>query len=305
MTRKTPFRAGGEPGAAITPHLLTAGPSVLLADVSEFQPNMADALYLAWSRAVVIRAMYGDAHDDGAWHGGQRRALLHAGGARFLGVYQYLVAGQSGAAQARAFHSLVGAIQPGEVFIADFEEGNRGVLDTWRAEMLSLYGQSIAPFLWAYTGLYFGESRGVLPVQWVAAYGQAEPSTRHRLWQFTDAYQVPGVGTADASIFHGTIDELAALAWQPSKPPPSPAPQPQPQPPSLEEIVTAVPVVRKGDTGQAVKNWQGLLGAHGHPVAIDGGFGNVTEAATIAVQKALGVTPDSIVGPKTWAAALA
>jgi GH25 family lysozyme M1 (1,4-beta-N-acetylmuramidase) len=210
------FRAGQQPGAAprMAPALTTA-PSVLLADISEFQPDIADAAYLAWSKAIIIRAMYGDAHDDHAWYGGARRAALHAGGARFVGIYIYLVAGQNGAAQAQAFHKLVGAIQPGEVFVADFEEGSKTVLAAWYNEMLALYGKAITPYLWTYSGLYFGQAQGVLPVQWLAAYGMAEPSSRHTLWQFTDAYAVPGVGTCDASVFHGTIDQLAALACQP------------------------------------------------------------------------------------------
>ena len=196
-----------------------AGPIVMCADISEFQSDLVDATYLAWSRAIVFRALYGDAHDDVAWYGGARRAALHAGGAKFIGIYIYLVASQSGAAQAQAFHQLVGAIEPGEVFIADFEEGAKPTLTGWYDEMLSLYGDKIAPYLWTYTGLDFGEAEGVLPVQWLADYTGTEPSSPHKLWQFTDAYAVPGVGTCDCSIFHGTIDELAALAYQPTVPP--------------------------------------------------------------------------------------
>lgn len=222
IPRNRAFRAGGESQGV--PELPTATDAVYLADISEFQSNIADAIYLAWSKAVIIRALYGDAHDDAAWYGGERRALLHAGGARFLGVYQYLVAGQSGAAQAQAFHKLVGAIRPGEVFIADLEEGNRALLTSWYNAMVSLYGSGIKPYLWTYTGLVFGEANGILPVQWIADYASREPSTPHKLWQFTDSYNVPGVGTADASVFHGTIDHLAALAYQPSKPKPPPPP---------------------------------------------------------------------------------
>lgn len=220
----TPFRAGRNSGA-LGPMAVQqfAGPHVLLADISEFQ-SITDSAYLAWSKAVVIRAMYGDAHDDGAWGGGRRRAGLHAGGARFVGIYQYLVAGQSGAAQAQAFHDLAGAIRPGEIFIADFEEGAKPVLSAWYSKMTALYGQAIHPYLWTYSGLWFGESQGVLPVEWIAAYGQAEPSTPHRLWQFTDSYQVPGVGTADCSVFHGDIGQLAALAYPAAKPAPPPPP---------------------------------------------------------------------------------
>jgi len=217
MTRTT-FRAGG-PARGI-PVLATGAAATYLADISEFQPDIDDATYLAWSKAVGIRAMYGAEHDDGAWYRGQRRADLHAGGAEFVAIYQYLVAGQSGAAQARAFHQLVGPIQPHEVFVADFEAGDHAMLTAWYNEMLALYGQGIAPYLWTYTGLLFGEAEGALPVQWLADYAAVEPSSRHTLWQFSETFDVPGVGTADCSVFHGTISQLAALAYAPPRPQP-------------------------------------------------------------------------------------
>jgi hypothetical protein len=216
----TPFRAGGETAAApraLQHFTALTVPFVLLADVSEFQPDIADALYLAWSKAIVIRAAYGDQHDDHAWYGGARRDALHAGGVRFLGIYQYLVAGQDGAAQADAFHRLVGGLRPGEVLIADFEEGQHGMLTAWYNRMLTL-GYP-ARYLWTYSGLNFGQANGALPVEWIAAYGQSEPDSPHKLWQFTSTFSVPGVGTADCSIFHGSIDDLAALACQAPKPP--------------------------------------------------------------------------------------
>ena len=218
----TPFRAGRSPDAQYGSLAFPAftGTWTLLADVSEFQPDIADAAYLAWSKAIVIRACYGGAHDDHAWYGGQRRQLLHAGGARFLGIYAYLVAGQDGGAQADALHSLVGPLQPGEVLIADFEEGQHPMLTAWYNRML-LWGYP-AKYLWTYTGLNFGQANGALPVEWIAAYGAAEPSSPHTLWQFTDAFPVPGVGTADCSVFHGSIDQLAALAYQPAKLAPAP-----------------------------------------------------------------------------------
>lgn len=225
--RPAAFRAGGDtgliapaaaPAAALAEAVAGAVPVTYLADVSEFEPDIADAAYLRWTKAIVIRALYGDAHDDKAWYGGARRTDLHAGGARFVGIYQYLRAGQDGAAQARAFHALVGAIRAGEVFIADFEEGGRPALTAWYNEMAALYGLHIRPYLWTYTGLFFGGEQGVLPVEWIAAYEQAEPTTPHKLWQFSGKYPVPGVGVADCSLFHGSIDQLAALASQ-AKPP--------------------------------------------------------------------------------------
>jgi GH25 family lysozyme M1 (1,4-beta-N-acetylmuramidase) len=187
--------------------------SIYLADVSEFQPDIDDATYVKWSHGIMIRALYGDAHVDGAWYGGARRADLHAAGIRFLGIYQYLVSGQSGTAQAQAFHNLVGPIRNGEVFVADFEEGSKSMLTAWYNEMIALYGAGITNHLWTYTGLNFGRNAGVLPVQWLADYSSTEPSSPHTLWQFTDSFNVPGVGTCDCNRYNGTINQLASLGW--------------------------------------------------------------------------------------------
>jgi hypothetical protein len=198
--------------------------SIYLADVSEFQPNINDTEYVAWSEAVIIRAAYGTSHTDLAWYGGARRTDLHAAGIKFLGIYQYLVNGQSGASQAQAFHTLVGPIQDGEVFIADFEEGSQPMLTDWYNEMITLYGAGIGNYLWTYTGLDFGETAGIMPVQWVADYPDnypdGEPSSPHVLWQFTDSYDVPGIGACDCSQYEGTISELVALGYGTAPAPP-------------------------------------------------------------------------------------
>ena len=60
--------------------------------------------------------------------------------------------------------------------------------------------------------------------------------------------------------------------------------------------------IRKGSKGKAVKIWQVILGYTG--TKIDGVFGSGTEADTIKLQKALGLTADGIVGPKSWKAGL-
>ena len=245
--RSTPFRAGG---GATSPYAAKftaaqAGSSVLLADVSEFEPDVDDPVYLAWSKAVVIRAAYGTSHDDHAWYQGQRRDLLHDGGARFVGIYQYLVAGQDGGAQADALHPLIGAIRPGEVLIADYEEGQHLMLTAWYNRMLAIgYPRQ---YLWTYSGLDFGQVNGALPVEWVAAYGQSEPSTPHKLWQFTSSFPVPGVGSADCSVFHGTIGQLAALAYQGNAPvtPVTPASPPASAVPAFSQPRNVT--VRPGD----------------------------------------------------------
>jgi GH25 family lysozyme M1 (1,4-beta-N-acetylmuramidase) len=217
------FRAGAMPGELPPPPgpLAAAHPAVILpdvvkmADISEFQMDVNDAMYLAWSKAIIIRAAYGARHDDRAWRGGRRRDLLHSGGVKFLGIYQYVVAGQDAAAQAREFCRLIGTLRQGEIPIADIEEGAgdlRQVWRTWNRVVTDTLG--FAPLL--YSGRFFARDHGLAPVDWIASYGTAEPPEPHMLWQFADNFQVPGVGRCDCSVFHGSIDELAALAYQPA-----------------------------------------------------------------------------------------
>lgn len=55
-------------------------------------------------------------------------------------------------------------------------------------------------------------------------------------------------------------------------------------------------MIRKGSKGEDVKRLQMLLG-----IEADGVFGQETHEAVVAFQAAHGLTPDGIVGPKTWA----
>jgi GH25 family lysozyme M1 (1,4-beta-N-acetylmuramidase) len=222
-----PFRAGRldgeEPAAAAAPmaaHAAAAIPGVvLLADVSEFQPDITDATYLRWSKAIVIRALYGTRVDK-AWFGGGRRDALHAGGARFVGIYAYIRAGQDVTAQARALTSLLGTLRKGEKVIADIEEGDGNQQARW-VTWAKTVNAGLGDPPWDYSGLNYAATHGLQPVTWVAAYQTREPDPPHQLWQFTDAFKVPGVGVCDCSVFHGSIDELAALAYQGDKPAPA------------------------------------------------------------------------------------
>ena len=64
-----------------------------------------------------------------------------------------------------------------------------------------------------------------------------------------------------------------------------------------------MPTLSKGDVGASVKTLQRMLNDLGYNCgAIDGKFGSKTEAAVKAFQEANGLTPDGIVGDRTWAA---
>ena len=60
------------------------------------------------------------------------------------------------------------------------------------------------------------------------------------------------------------------------------------------------PLVKRGDQIFPVRPLQQLLRARNHPVAVDGIFGPLTEAAVEAFQQSNGLTADGIVGPLTW-----
>jgi hypothetical protein len=216
------FRAGAARGEASARAAAMLPQGILLGDISEFQPDLHDAAYLAWSRAMVIRALYGTTVDR-AWYQGGRRDALHAGGAVFVGIYAYLSAWQDAAVQARALVNLAGPLRSGEKLICDIEEGppgeQAGRWRQWSEVITGAYGQAADP--WLYAGLSFSQAAGLNP-QWVAAYRATEPSGNHLLWQFSASYPVPGVGVADCSRFNGTIGQLAAHGWQgtPASPPP-------------------------------------------------------------------------------------
>lgn len=62
------------------------------------------------------------------------------------------------------------------------------------------------------------------------------------------------------------------------------------------------PTLRKGDRNEYVRAWQTFLNLNGYACGMnDGIFGQKTLNAVKAWQKNHGLTPDGIIGPKTWA----
>jgi peptidoglycan hydrolase-like protein with peptidoglycan-binding domain len=75
------------------------------------------------------------------------------------------------------------------------------------------------------------------------------------------------------------------------------------QPKSLQGISTSgLPTLRFGSSGNSVRILQRLLLSHGYGVQVDGRFGAVTELAVKSFQSYNNLTPDGIVGPRTWRA---
>lgn len=74
--------------------------------------------------------------------------------------------------------------------------------------------------------------------------------------------------------------------------------------PWYDVLMTDIPTIQSGSTGQTVKNWQGLMNARGYSLTVDGSFGPSTETATKSFQTSRKLSADGVVGPDTWTAAL-
>lgn len=63
-----------------------------------------------------------------------------------------------------------------------------------------------------------------------------------------------------------------------------------------------LPILRRGSTDEEVKFLQNLLNYYYYSLAVDGVFGQRTEAVVKAFQKSRGLRADGVVGRKTWEA---
>jgi GH25 family lysozyme M1 (1,4-beta-N-acetylmuramidase) len=210
---------------------------LIIADVSEFQGAVDWATYAATNPAAIARVCYGTSHTDLQWSANKAGMRAHL---TVRGFYQYVVAAQDITAQARAFAALVGTLQPGEFVVADIEEG-AGDQTARAATWQQIVHAAIGGEEWDYSGASFGAAhlRNFVGMRfvWVAAYQANEPAAGHELWQFTDRRAFPGIhAPCDASVFHGTVAQLAFLI-NPSAPQPTPAPVPSPTDPKESAVL--------------------------------------------------------------------
>lgn len=117
----------------------------------------------------------------------------------------------------------IGTLEPGEIAVLDTEDPNAsGDLSAWTLEWLDAVRQMLGrvPVLYTYAPyarLHLRASRlGTFPL-WLAAYGSVPaapaPWPAWVLWQYTSSGSCPGItGRCDLNRFHGSLDELHALA---------------------------------------------------------------------------------------------
>lgn len=71
--------------------------------------------------------------------------------------------------------------------------------------------------------------------------------------------------------------------------------------PVIDTIHDPKPILKQGSKGDWVVVAQGRLVVAGYPIAVDGIFGPQTTDAVKKFQLSKGLTPDGIIGPRTWA----
>lgn len=173
-----------------------------IADISEFQT-------MDWSvfhePAVIVRA-HNSTRADNKWYD---NALHASQQCRWWAAYQYLTKTADPATAAQAFLATLGSYRPNAT-IVDIEEGD-GDQQARQHAWLDVMANDPACD-WTYSGDYYARTHNIVPLDWVAAYQLREPTVAHTLWQFTDKQTFDGIAApCDASVFHGTIDDLINL----------------------------------------------------------------------------------------------
>jgi lysozyme len=269
---------------------------------------------------AYAKATEGNTHVDSQFRDNWE-AIREAGLLR--GAYHFARPGGDPATQAAFFAATVGAPSWGElppVLDLEVADGHSAAdviqwtLDFVRAAE-SLFGRP----LMIYTGGLWRRDLGNPDVPelrtrllWTARYGTNEPVvprtwTRWDFWQFTDGnagqvMRVPGVsGGCDVNRFRGDLAELKTLASGLTNPPAQPPPvvdptTPRPAWPGRYFVWPATPTI----AGQDVTRWQNAMRQRGYPVEADGIYGPESRNACLSFQREVGLTPDGIVGAKTW-----
>lgn len=138
-----------------------------------------------------------------------------------------------------------------------------------------------------YSKNYIDESKLKAHKRWFAKYTVVEQKDCY-LWQYSSKGRVAGI---NGNVDMDKLFDTDGVKEEPKEE------QKEEQKTGLEGI--AMPVIKKGSRGKAVKIWQIIIG-----VNADGIFGQKTLEATLNFQKKKKLEVDGIVGKNTWKAGL-
>lgn len=231
---------------------------LIVADYSQYQGTVTPPA----GQVVIIRAHNGMVPDSCF---AANRAAAHRAGCPAVGIYQSLPAAVDAYAGAKLFAATTGLLAPNEWPILDLEDGAGNLQarwQMWRGVIMAMLGR----VAWLYSGLAFAQAHDLDP-DWVAAYGQAEPTIPHKLWQDTDTYPWPWA-RSDASVFHGSLAQFLAatgissapITTAPAAPPAAPQPAaPEPVTSEPQEVLVNMVISTDGNTIAGVAKDNGDL----------------------------------------------
>ena len=126
--------------------------------------------------------------------------------------------------------------------------------------------------------------------------GNKSDSVSYRTIQRNGRY-IRGYGRPDYARYANGEDGQGVIIVDP------PAEQPNVSEKPTSSSGIALPMLRRGSTGECVRSAQMLLNGHDANVGrwgCDGDFGAMTEAAVLAYQRRNGLEADGIIGNQTW-----
>ena len=183
----------------------------------------------------------------------------------------------------------------------DFEMNTQLALPKATQEkLLCTWMETLKAKKW-YGGIYMSKAHlqklsnatiGKYPV-WVAQYySRCTYTGSYGMWQNSSTGKIAGIsGNVDTDIsyvYYPDYIKRGGYNGYDGTPTPEPAPQ-------KVSVTALMPVLRSGSKGDAVKVWQTIV-----KTDADGKYGSKTLAATKDFQAKNGLTPDGVVGAKTW-----
>ncbi|HWL36171.1 MAG TPA: GH25 family lysozyme [Frankiaceae bacterium] len=187
--------------------------SLLIGDVNDFHPVTGWAAYAAFSPVLIAKATQGTSFVATTFEAA--RAGAAKSGLKAFGMYHFWQPGQDPVAQAQHAVATIGKLSnaPVEWLILDVETGDdMGAYHQFCEHADAALGRRT----WLYGGQQLTAAQTTRP-RWIARYFDQTPNPAHApgigevLWQFADAYAVPGVGTADCSVYRGDVAQFLAV----------------------------------------------------------------------------------------------
>ena len=214
--------------------------------------------------------------------------------------------GAAPAAQPATPQPATPTVSGGRIVRPTLQLGSQGESVRELQSMLMLLGYYPGPVSGVYQEDTAAAARRFQTAAGITADGIVGPATWSRLFPTPPGEANPPTATAPGGATPGGAAPAASSPANPpstNTPPVSTSPTNPPASSSGGAAAAALPVLRPGMEGDAVRQLQQRLRTKGfYSGAIDGLFGSQTEAAVRRAQSANNLTVDGIVGPATWRA---